>query len=50
MTDALRKLAQVLREQADTLDRNKTIKCAQIVRSAASLERLRRKIGRKTDV
>lgn len=47
MGDQLRKLAQHLRAQADRLEQNKTVKCAQIIRGTIGLKLLQRKIGRK---
>jgi len=47
MQDELRKLAQHLRTQADKLDQQKMVKCAQIIRGASGLALLKKKIGRK---
>jgi hypothetical protein len=47
MGDQLRKLAEKLRADADRLEQNKTVKCAQIIRGALGLRLLQRKIGRK---
>jgi len=47
MGDQLRKLAEKLRADADRLDHNKTVKCAQVIRGVIGLKLLQRKIGRK---
>lgn len=46
MQDDLRKLAQLLREQADEYDQQKMLKCAQVIRGSIGLTLLKKKLGR----
>ena len=41
----LRKVAAKLREEADSRDYRRTVKCAQVLRGLVSLQQLKRKIG-----
>jgi len=45
MTDQLRKLAALLREQAAKNEKKKLVKCAQAAQAALGLALLRQKIG-----
>lgn len=47
MQEELRKLAQVIREQAVEYEKRKLIKCAQIIRGSVGLNLLKRKLGRR---
>lgn len=46
MQDELRKLAQLIRHQAEEYEKRKLIKCAQIIRGSVALNLLKRKLGR----
>jgi len=46
MQDELRKLAEVIRQQAAEYEKRKLIKCAQILRGTIGLNLLKRKLGR----
>lgn len=46
MGEQLKKLAKMLRDQADTAKAANTVKCAQVVQASVGLKFLRMKIGR----
>lgn len=47
MQEELRKLAQVLRQQAAEVEKRKLEKCAQILRGCVGLTLLKHKLGRR---
>ncbi len=46
MPEQLRKIAELLKEKAASVEAEKTVKAAQLVQAAVGLEFLRKKLGR----